>query len=113
MKQLRTLTKHSNHKGFTLIEVLVVLAILSIVILSLTRFYTGMNERISASEGTTISFMTEYRDALAIRTATTNSELSYIENADNLTLVESGTDFNLYHYNGEYIDIYKVIRSEG
>lgn len=95
----------AKRKGFTLIEAIISVVILSIVLIALVRFDITATNNLIKSNDKADEMMIEYQDAMFMK----SGELNRIQNMGNLSIVEYGNGLELFKYSGDYFECYRTL----
>lgn len=98
-----------KRRAFTLVEMMISVAILTIIILVLCNFTTETYISLGKYKDTSDSVQIEYQDVTKLRQS---DVVPSVNKTEALTLVESAGGFEMWAYKGEHINYYKLFKVE-
>lgn len=102
----------SKKSGFTLVEVMISIVIISIIAVMLSKFYSNFDKRMHDMDNRSQLINEEYQDILIVRTTNKTESPLVIKDKlnykDNLQLVEKSTKREVWLYEGKYIQTHKM-----
>lgn len=94
-------------RGFTLVEAVICLVAISFILITLVHYNNSLSLSLANTAQKTEAFLVEYQDVADMRASETVPE---VDKADKLIEVDSFGDYELWKYEGDYIQFYKMFR---